>query len=77
VKEPSKKQEPPGKNGLKEFTAIPIKYSFQFLSSSLKFSILTDNYFKNRILNIHPALLPKFGGKGILLASPFIKQRLF
>ncbi|MEJ5286380.1 MAG: phosphoribosylglycinamide formyltransferase [Bacteroidota bacterium] len=23
------------------------------------------NYFKNRVLNIHPALLPKFGGKGM------------
>lgn len=23
------------------------------------------NYFKNRVLNIHPALLPKYGGKGM------------
>jgi len=25
----------------------------------------TINHFKNKILNIHPALLPKFGGKGM------------
>lgn len=29
----------------------------------------TINHFKNRILNIHPALLPKFGGKGMYSKS--------
>ena len=31
----------------------------------LKFPVPIITYFKNKIINIHPALLPKYGGKGM------------
>ena len=35
-------------------------------------TITGDNFveaFRNRIINVHPALLPSFGGQGLLRAS--------
>lgn len=64
----SKKQFPEQENFDRQVLSNLIKYQVNFvvLAGYLKMlSPFIVQNFKNRILNIHPALLPSFGGKGM------------
>lgn len=55
-------------NDSKEFMPLMTKYGIQFIVLAGFLPIVPDyliEAFPNRIINLHPALLPKFGGKGM------------
>lgn len=55
-------------NDPKEFMPLMTKYGIQFIVLAGFLPIVPDyliEAFPNRIINLHPALLPKFGGKGM------------
>ncbi len=55
-------------NNPKEFMPLMTKYGIQFIVLAGFLPIVPDyliDAYPNRIINIHPALLPKYGGKGM------------
>lgn len=55
-------------NDPKEFMPLMTKYGIQFIVLAGFLPIVPDyliEAYPNRIINLHPALLPKFGGKGM------------
>jgi len=55
-------------NDQKEFLPLMTRYGIQFIVLAGFLPIVPDyliDAYPNRIVNLHPALLPKFGGKGM------------